>query len=64
MASGVDSGTDSTVVRTPRQALRALRNKGIAGGVATVRKEDDATASWTAAIATTAGNPISSSDPT
>lgn len=65
MASGVDSGTDSTVVRTPRQALRALRNKvAIAGGVATVRKEDDATASWTAAIATTAGNPISSSDPT
>jgi hypothetical protein len=65
MATGVDSGTDSTVVRTLRQAVRALRNKvTIAGGVATITKENDTTASWTAAIATTAGNPISGVDPT
>lgn len=65
MATGTDSGTNSTSVRTPRQALRALRNKAsIAAGVATVTKEDDSTTSWTAAVATTAGNPVSSIDPT
>jgi hypothetical protein len=65
MATGTDSGTDSTVVRTLRQAARASRNKiSIAAGVMTVTKEDDATASWTAAITTTAGNPISTVDPT
>ena len=65
MATGTDSGTDSTAVRTPRQALRTLRNKAtIAAGVLTIRKEDDVTASFTAAITTTAGNPISESDPT
>lgn len=65
MATGTDSGTDSTAVRTPRQALRALRNKvSIAAGTATVTKEDDATSSWTAAVGTAAGNPISSVDPT
>jgi hypothetical protein len=65
MATGTDSGTDSTAVRTPRQALRSLRNKNaVAAGVQTVRKEDDVTASWTAAVTTTAGNPISEVDPT
>jgi hypothetical protein len=65
MATGTDSGTDSTAVRTPRQALRALRNKqAVAAGVLTVNKEDDVTASWTAAVTTTAGNPISTVDPT
>jgi hypothetical protein len=65
MATGTDSGTDSTTTRTPRQALRALRNKvSIAAGTATVCKEDDVATSWTAAITTTAGNPISASDPT
>jgi hypothetical protein len=65
MATGTDSGTDSTVTRTPRQAMRLLRNKAvIAAGTLTVRKEDDSTASWTAAISTTAGNPISTVDPT
>lgn len=65
MTTGTDSGTNSTSVRTPRQALRALRNKvSIAAGTATVTKEDDTTTSWTAAITTTAGNPISASDPT
>ena len=62
MATGTDSG--STTVRTPRQALRAIRNKvAIAAGTATIYKEDDATSSWTAAITTTAGDPISAVDP-
>jgi hypothetical protein len=65
MATGTDSGTDSTAVRTPRQALRVLRNKvTIAAGTLTARKEDDVTAAFTAAVATTAGNPISEVDPT
>ncbi len=51
MATGTDSG--STTVRTPRQALRFLRNKwDIAGGVLTVTKENDTTASWTASVST------------
>lgn len=63
MATGTDSGTET--VRTVRQALRVLRNRAaIAAGVLTVRKEDDTTASWTAAVTTTAGNPISDIDPT
>jgi hypothetical protein len=65
MSAGTDSGTDTTTGRTVRQALRALRNKvAIAAGTMTVYKEGDAVASWTSAITTTAGNPISSSDPT
>jgi hypothetical protein len=65
MTTGTDNGTDSTAVRTVRQALRRLRNKeSIAAGVLTVTKEDDATASWTAAVTTTAGNPLSAVDPT
>lgn len=62
MSTGTDSG--STTVRTARQALRALRNKvSIAAGTATICKEDDTATSWTAAVVTTAGNPISSVDP-
>ena len=65
LAAGTDSGTDSTVTRTSRQAFRMLRNKTTkAAGTLTVRKEDDTTASWTAAVSTTAGDPISSVDPT
>lgn len=65
MATGTDSGTDSTVVRTVRQALRRLRNKeAIVAGTGTVTKEDDATSSWTYAATATAGNPLSSVDPT
>jgi hypothetical protein len=65
MSAGVDNGTNSTAVRTPRQALRALRNKvTVAAGTATVTKEDDTTTSWTAAISTTAGDPTSGVDPT
>ena len=63
MSVGADSG--STTVRTPRQALRLLRNKvAISGGTMTVNKEDDATASWTAAVTGTAGaDPITAIDP-
>lgn len=62
MATGTDSG--SATVRTVRNALRPLRNKtAIAGGALTVTKEDDSTTAWTAAVTTTAGNPISAIDP-
>jgi hypothetical protein len=65
MATGTDSGTNSTAVRTPRQALRQSRNKvTIAAGTMTTFKEDDATTSHTAAVTTTAGDPISAVDPT
>lgn len=60
MATGTDSG--STTVRTVRQALRALRNRfAVSGGTLTVYKEDDTTASYTAAVtgtpAVTESNP-------
>lgn len=62
MATGTDSGT--SVFRTPRQALRAIRNKaGIAAGILTVTKENDTTSSWTAEVTTAAGDPISEIDP-
>lgn len=62
MSTGADSG--SSTVRTVRQALRFMRNKwSIAGGTLTVCKENDVTASWTAAVGTTAGDPTSSVDP-
>lgn len=61
MATGVDSGNNT--VRTPRQALRTLRNKvDVPGG--TVYKEDDTTASYTFSVTTAAGNPITVFDPT
>ena len=63
MSTGTDSG--STTVRTVRQALRFLRNKwSISGSTLTVTKEDDATASWTAAVTTdAAADPITANDP-
>lgn len=63
MSTGADNGSSS--VRTPRQALRALRNKvSISGGIMTVTKEDDSTASWTAAVTTSASaDPITAVDP-
>jgi hypothetical protein len=62
-STGTDSG--SATVRTPRQALRFLRNKwSVSGTTLTVTKEDDATASWTAEVTTDAlANPIIASDP-
>lgn len=54
----------SNAGRLVRDALRAIRNrKAIAGGTLTIYQEDDATAAWTAAVTTTAGNPISEIDP-
>ena len=62
MSTGTDSG--STTVRTARQALRMNRNKvAISGGTMTVYKENDTTASHTAAVTTTAGNPVTAVDP-
>ncbi len=63
MSTGVDSG--STTVRTPRQALRFLRNKwSISGTTLTVTKENDSTTTWTSELATTTSTAgISSSDP-
>lgn len=62
MATGADSG--SPTVRTVRQALRMLRNKAsISAGTLTVTAEDDTTASWTAAVTTAAGDPITAVDP-
>jgi hypothetical protein len=60
-------GSDDTGVeaRSVRSALRALRNKSaIVAGTLTVRAEDDTTAAWTAAVTTTAGDPLSAIDPT
>lgn len=62
MSTGTDSG--SATVRTVRQALRFLRNKfSISGGTITVYKEDDSTASWTGAVTTASGNPVTEIDP-
>ena len=63
MSTGADSG--STTVRTPRQALRFLRNKwDISAGTLTVRKEDDSTASWTSSVSTdAAAEPVIGNDP-
>lgn len=63
MATGTDSSSDS--VRTPRSALRQIRNKwSISGGTIQYTKEDDTTASHTAALTGTAGaDPITASDP-
>jgi hypothetical protein len=50
--------------RSLLNAARFLRNKWtITGATLTVRKEDDAATAWTAAVAQTAGNPISEIDP-
>lgn len=52
MSTGTDSG--SPTVRTPRQALRILRNKVLVttGGTITVFKEDDVSTSWTGLVST------------
>jgi hypothetical protein len=59
IASGSDGGRDVT------SALRRIRNKvSLAAGTLTVTEEDDSTSAWTAAVLTTASDPISSVDPT
>jgi cell division protein ZapA (FtsZ GTPase activity inhibitor) len=63
LARNVSGG--SSTGRTVKQAMHLLRNKhDIVAGVLTVCDTDDATTSWTAAVTTTAGNPISAVDPT
>jgi hypothetical protein len=58
------AGGGSGNTRNVRNALRALRNKqAIAAGTLTVYQEDDTTSAWTAAVTTTAGDPISAIDP-
>lgn len=58
------AGGGSGDSRNVRNALRALRNKvAISGGTLTVYQEDDASNAWTATVATTAGDPVSSIDP-
>ena len=58
------AGGASGGARNVRNALRAIRNKtAISGGTLTVYQEDDTTSAWTATVATTAGDPISSVDP-
>jgi len=63
MSTGTDSGTST--IRTPRQALRMLRNKWtILNSTLSVKKEDDSTESWSAVIGSTpSANPIISVDP-
>jgi len=63
MSDGVDNS--SNTVRTPRSALRQIRNKwSINGSTITYTKEDDSTTSHTAALTgTTGADPITASDP-
>ncbi len=63
MATGTDSG--SPTVRTPRQALRALRNKvAITGSTIVVNKEDDTTPSWSGTVTFDASAvPVTAVDP-
>lgn len=63
MSTGTDSG--SSTVRTPRQALRFLRNKWeVSSGTLTIYKEDDSTSSWTSSVTTSTGaDPIRANDP-
>jgi hypothetical protein len=62
LARNIGGGSDTG--RTVTQALRILRNRAaIAAGTLTVYEEDDSTSSWTAAVTTAAGNPISEVNP-
>lgn len=61
------SAVSGEATRSPLNAFRFLRNKwSISGGgsALTVFKEDDVTNAWTGAVTQTAGNPVSSIDPT
>jgi hypothetical protein len=50
--------------RTVSQALYFLRNRWVvSGGTLTVYATDDSTASWTSTVTTSAGNPVTASDP-
>lgn len=60
------SAVSDTTARSPLNALRFLRNKwAVAAGTLTVRKEDDTTSAWTAAVTSDAAAvPVIGSDPT
>ncbi|MBP6544715.1 MAG: hypothetical protein KA265_19145 [Piscinibacter sp.] len=59
---GVGADTNS---RSPRNALRHIRNKwSVSGTTLTVTKEDDSTTAWTSTLSTNASaDPITGSDP-
>jgi hypothetical protein len=59
------SAVSDTTDRSPLNALRFLRNKwALSAGTLTVRKEDDTTSAWTAAVSTDAAAvPVIGSDP-
>lgn len=58
MAGGSNTG------RTVRQAMFRLRNKSaIENGTLSVYEPNDDTVSWSAAVGTSAGNPVTSVDP-
>jgi hypothetical protein len=64
MATGADSGTSA--VRTPRDALRALRNRVVSDATQLyIYQEDDTTIQWTASLSTveSTNNHISGMDP-
>lgn len=62
LGRNVDGGSDGG--RTVSEAFQLLRNKtDIAAGTLTVYKTDDTTPSWTAAVTTSATDPISTVDP-
>lgn len=64
MSIGADTGSE--IIRTVRQALRALRNRfSISSTTRTVYKEDDMTPAWTSTLQTdAAAEPIVGDDPT
>lgn len=64
LAGGSDAGFGLDA-RSVANALRGIRNRReIAGGTLSVYRENDSTVAWTAAVTTTAGNPITEVDPT
>jgi hypothetical protein len=65
LARPLGNGASALDARTVENALRTIRNKwAIAAGTLTVYEEDDATIAYTAAVTTTAGNPVTTVDPT
>ncbi len=62
LARNIAGGSSSGRIVT--DALRFLRNRwAISGGTLTVYQENDTTSGWTAAVTTTAADPISEVDP-
>lgn len=59
------SAVSDTNARSPLNALRFIRNRWvITGGTLSVKKEDDSTEAWNAAVSTTPGaDPVTGNDP-